>query len=49
MHRRHRSSFAGVADAEGRGKWNTYDVTVKGTRLIVTLNGVALPTSRTAN
>lgn len=22
------------------GKWNTYDVTVKGTRLIVTLNGV---------
>ena len=22
------------------GKWNTYDVTVKGTRLVVTLNGV---------
>jgi hypothetical protein len=39
------TNFAAVSPMpKAGGKWNTYDITVKGTRLTVTLNGV-----RTAN
>jgi 3-keto-disaccharide hydrolase len=38
--RRDRECRQGLADAQGSGKWNTYEITAKGPQLVVVLNGV---------